>query len=107
MVYKYIITREGAIIFSERYSHYTIGHGIPKIYSAGICKIIFDGEIQVVEAYGESQSLKKHSHPEKDLFVLNCFYKQANPIEYGLITIPEIYQENKRIDFNSEFMSKL
>lgn len=107
MIYKYIITRDGPIIFSEKMSHYNVGHGLSKIYSAGVCKIIFDGQIKVVEVWGESQTLKKHSHPDKDILVLNCFYIEDNAIKIGYLSIAELYVSGNNRNFHLKFMSKL
>ena len=91
MIFKYIITNEGAIIFPNSVTHKTVAGGFIKIYSAGFCKVIFDGEIKVVEAYGNSISLNIGSIPTRDLVMLNWFFSSGSPLTYHLITIEEVY----------------
>jgi hypothetical protein len=75
MIFKYIITDFGAILFNEATTHSMVAEGFikegKKIYSAGFC-IIKDGFVR--EVYGRSESLDMESHPDIDFGVISNLF---------------------------------
>lgn len=95
LVYKYIIVKEGAIIFQENITHSQVGAGWDKkdIYSAGFCKVSFCAlGVKEVVCWGESTSLDLKSKPLIDGTIILDFFKLSSKVRYNLWDIPSLYK---------------
>lgn len=70
---KYIIGREGAIVFDDRYTHAEMAAGKGKIYGAGFVRFSPSSDEQTVYAtcFGNSVSLGIESRPGEDSEAIN------------------------------------
>jgi len=95
IIYKYIITDTGAVLFNEQATHLMMGSGTLKckrpIYSAGFVAITFDKKI-IVEPYGESESLKIKSVPAIDKIVIEDLFNPISAIKYALMIVKDLYE---------------
>lgn len=104
MIFKYIITKTGAILFNDKTTHLVVATGFlvlekelkeKQVYSAGFAKIDFvDGvSFPTVMCSGESTSIGIASHPEKDEEVILDLFTTIGAIKMKMNTnyIKELY----------------
>lgn len=97
LVYKYIIVKEGAMLFQEGITHsqtagYWIDMGLP-IFSAGFCKVSFCARgVREVICWGKSDSLNTDSKPGIDGLVILDFFQLMSKTRYNLWDIPSLYK---------------
>ena len=100
MIFKYIITRFGAILFNENTTHSQVAKGFPKeeIYSAGFVGVEFGTFEHKIEPYGSSASLGIKSIPEKDRMIIEDLLKGSPLIKYTHYSVKNHYQEGNEVE---------
>lgn len=97
IIFKYIITKRGAILFNEVATHIQVAHGFKesgeKIYSAGFVPW-WPGMKKFGMPYGKSDSLKIESNPEIDFIIIGDLFNPVSRMKYfGGFDFEELYKK--------------
>lgn len=92
LVFKYIITDTGAILFNESTPHAQVAQGFPKVYSAGFCVLNLSKLDPTIHCYGESTSLKIKAIPKLDEQVVADLFEEVSQIKYFGMMVKNLYK---------------
>ncbi len=90
---KYIVVKTGAILFNENTTHSQVAAGFKEdeVYSAGFASI--NSSTGDVKCYGNSESLKKNSIPEKDSVIIQDLFNPISQVKYFAFDIGKYYSD--------------
>lgn len=90
LIFKYIVTENGAILFNESTVHLQVAHGFKEIYSAGFVAI--DLITGTATPTGESESIGIKSIPHLDKPIIEDLFAQASKVKYFGFRVGAFYK---------------